>query len=98
MASSDYNHVKVPLWLATLMASLILGVCADSWRTIYQVKTDLRLLKTALAVKGVIDLSVCNASKLTHFTPDRENPGFQEANFSVKIFCKKDVDNLATSD
>jgi len=48
------DHIKIPIWLATIFVACLLAIAADTWRTVYAVKTDLRVLIVELKAKGVI--------------------------------------------
>jgi hypothetical protein len=65
MANDDNKYIRLPIWFAAIIMSLILAVASDTWRTVNQVKTDLAILKTALAVKGIIDPKLVHAGQET---------------------------------
>jgi hypothetical protein len=77
MENNDSRYIRLPVWLAAIIISVILAVAGDTWRTVYAVRRDLDILKTALAVKGVIDLQIVeagqDAAKLTCFRGIQDN-------------------------
>ena len=59
------KYIKLPVWLAVILVTAILAVAGDTWRTVYTVKGDVRVLKVALAAKGIIDPQLCQVDQHT---------------------------------
>jgi hypothetical protein len=65
MTNNEAKHIKVPIWLATILIAAMLAIVGDMWRKVNTIESDLKCLKTALQVKGVLDPKVCTYVPVT---------------------------------
>lgn len=58
MTTNDEKYLKIPIWLASILAAAILAFAVDTWRTVNKLDMQLKCLRTELAAKGLIGPSI----------------------------------------
>lgn len=90
--NNDPKHIKIPVWIASILFVALLGVASDTWRNVQTVKSDLCTLKVALKAKGLIENDLClfepKTAKLWPFDAAFANQANQ-GNENLFIFNKK---------
>jgi len=59
MANNDTNYVQIPRWIANTIFTAFVIWAMGATALLYSTHTDVKLLKTALVAKGIIEHGVC---------------------------------------